>query len=204
MRFCNENNMDQLVKGVTRAQYNAVANRTQSSCLDHIYTNVSYKCSPPLVISFGDSDHDLVSFTRLSKPPPDVSRTIRKRSYKTFDKEQFLYDLAEVDWTDVLVCPDVDTAAELFSLKFSSVLDWHAPWIVFQQRKYHKPWIATSTINLMKERDRLKRVAICLSQQNSNAKARTEEKSAWKKFKDLRNKINNLKKNERIMFKNRF
>ena len=52
----------------------------------------------------------------------------------------------------------------------------------------------------MKGRDRLKRVAICLSQQNSNAKARTEEKSAWKKFKDLRNKINNLKKNEEHNF----
>ena len=201
LRFCNENNMDQLVKGVTRAQYNAVANRTQSSCLDHIYTNVSYKCSPPLVISFGDSDHDLVSFTRLSKPPPDVSRTIRKRSYKTFDKEQFLYDLAEVDWTDVLVCPDVDTAAELFSLKFSSVLDWHAPWIVFQHRKFYKPWITANTIELMKERDRLKKVAINLSQQNSSLGASAEEKDAWRHFKVLRNKINNLKKNEENTFK---
>ena len=150
----------------------------------------------PQVISFGDSDHDMVSVTRLSKQPPEVPRTVRKRSYKMFDEDQFLFDLAEVDWMDVLSCPDIDIAAELFALKFSSVLDWHAPWIIFQQRKYHKPWIASSTINLMKERDRLKRVAICLSQQNSNSEATTEEKSAWKKFKDLRNKINNLNSNK--------
>ena len=196
LRFCNANNIDQLVSGVTRAQYNGAAQRTLMSCLDHIYTNVSHKCSSPQVVSFGDSDHDLISFVRLSKPPPEVSRTIRRRSYTLFDREQFLSDLVEIDWTDVLICQDIDAATEIFTNKFRSVLDCHAPWITFQQRKLHKPWITPQTLDLMKERDHLKKFAINLCQQNASLGPTQEEIDAWNKFKILRNRINNLKKKE--------
>ena len=100
--FCNSNDMEQLIQTVTRTQFNAVTRRTKYSCIDHIYTNVHHKCSPPVVASFGNSDHDLIGFTRLSKGPPEVSRTIRKRSYKFFDKEQFLSDVSDIDWSEVL------------------------------------------------------------------------------------------------------
>ena len=151
LRCCNVNNMEQIIKSVTRTQYNSVTNKTAVSCIDHIYTNVAFKCSSPEVISFGDSDHDLVGVTRLSKRPPEVSRTIRKRSYRYFDKDQFLSDVADINWVDVLSCPDLDYAVELFTEKFRSVLDIHAPWIVFQQRKNHKPWISPQTLELMKK-----------------------------------------------------
>ena len=141
IRFCNSNNVVQLVKGVTRTQYNKVKRRTNVSCLDHIYTNVKYKCSFPTIITFGNSDHDIVGFTRLSKGPPSVSRTIRKRSYKLFDKEQFLSDVSEIDWTDILTCQDIEVATMLFTNKFRAVLDYHVPWVVYQQRKFHRPWL---------------------------------------------------------------
>ena len=201
LSFCNANNLDQLVKTVTRVQFNSVTGRTHTSCIDHIYTNVSHKCSPPQVVSFGDSDHDLVGFTRLSKPPPEVARTIRLRSYKFFDKDQFLSDIAEIDWLEVLTCPDVELAAELFTNRFRSVLDMHAPWIVFQHRKFYKPWISQQTIQLMNERDELKRKAINLSNQNSSLVATEEQVEAWHKFKSLRNRINNSKKNEAYLYK---
>ena len=123
LRCCNINNMEQLIKGVTRVQYNSVTNKTAVSCIDHIYTNVSFKCSSPEVLSFGDSDHDLVGVIRLSKPPPEDSRTIRKRSYKLFDKDQFLSDVADLNWVDVLSCPDLNYATELFTAKFRTLLD---------------------------------------------------------------------------------
>ena len=47
---CNSNNFSKLVKNVTRAQYNYVNNNTDLSCIDCIYTNCKYKCSPPTVI----------------------------------------------------------------------------------------------------------------------------------------------------------
>ena len=148
---------------MTRVQHDSVNNRTNVSCIDHIYTNVRFKCSNPEVISFGNSDHDIVGFTRLSKKPSEPTKTIRKRSYKNFNKDEFLSDLARVDWLDVLSCPDINQATELFTFKFKKILDQHAPWILFQCRKNYKPWITQQTIDLMKERDRWKKLATSLS-----------------------------------------
>ena len=62
-----------------------------------------------------------------------------------FEKEQFLYDLAEVDWTEVLTSREVDEAVCCFTSKFKYILDMHAPWTIFQQRKSFKPWISSET-----------------------------------------------------------
>ena len=181
-RQCNMNNITQLVKSITRVQYNSICKKTNVSCIDHIYTNVKFKCSNPEVINFGSSDHDIIGFTRLSRKPPEVSKTIRKRSYKWFEKEQFLSDLSEIDWSDVLACPDLDYATELFTRKFKFVLDQHAPWILYQERKNYKPWITKETLDLMKERDYWKGFATKLSLSN-NDQASIEEQNAWVKFK---------------------
>ena len=76
-----------------------------------------------------------------------------------------------------------------------------APWIVFQQRKNHEPWITSKTLELIKQRDHNKKIAINLSLKNSTQEACQEEKDAWCKFKKLRNKINNSKKNEADQYK---
>ena len=79
---CNSFNLTQLVKEPTRKQFNSVDATTHQSCIDHIYTNVKHRCSNPEIISFGASDHDLISY---SKEPPSQAKTVRKRSYKNFD-----------------------------------------------------------------------------------------------------------------------
>ena len=88
------------------------------SCIDHVYTNTRFRCSDPVVISFGDSDHDIIKYTRYSKNPPIPGRIICKRSYKEFNKEAFIKDVADTDWTDVYECEDVDLATEIFTSKF--------------------------------------------------------------------------------------
>ena len=99
---CSVNNFSQLVKDVTRVQYNSVMNTTSMSCIDHVYTNVKYRCSKVTVTSFGGSDHDLIGYIRYSKEPPAPSRTIRKRSYSNFDSGKYIENLANVDWRS---CP---------------------------------------------------------------------------------------------------
>ena len=199
--FCNNNNVSQVVEDLTRAQYNSVAGKTDVSCIDHIYTNCTYKCSVPTVTTFGDSDHDIVGFVRLSKEPPAPTRTVRKRSYKYFEKQQFLHDLAEVDWTDVLTCRGVDEAVSCFTSKFKYVLDMHAPWTVFQERKIYKSWISKETKIMMDKRDELKKKAVEISANNSENEATDEEKEAWQRYRKLRNKINNAKKNDEVKYK---
>ena len=60
---CNANNFSQLVKAVTRVQYNAVSNTTDVFCIDHLYTNAKYRSSTVTVTSFGSSDHDMIGYT---------------------------------------------------------------------------------------------------------------------------------------------
>ena len=196
---CHLNNFHQLVKEITRVQYNSVSNTTESSCIDHIYTNAKFRCSNPAVVSFGDSDHDLLQYTRYSKINSDVARTVYKRSYKKFDESKFLQDLSVIDWYDVYGCDDVNSAVEAFTIKFRHILNSHAPWIKVQQRKNFAPWLTSETKRLMTERDKWKKVAKGLVTGSLNdCQAQSQ---AWVQFKKFRNMVNNRKKREEQLYK---
>ena len=152
---CNVSNFCQLVREPTRVMNNSVTNSTDISCLDHVYCNAKFKCSVPLVIPFGASDHDMVSYVRFSKDPPVPARTIRRRSYKHFIEEDFLYDMSLVNWSKVYACVDVDQAVNPFNKKFQQVLYVHARWITVQQRKHFTPWITKELKEMIKGRDML-------------------------------------------------
>ena len=96
--ICNSCNLTQLVKEVTKKQFNSVDGTTSQTCIDHVYTNKKLRCSDPKIVSFGASDHDLVSYLRYSKEPSNQATTIRKRSYKTFDTDKYLSDLKNLNF----------------------------------------------------------------------------------------------------------
>ena len=52
---------EQLVNKYTRVQTNG--DHVQRSCIDHVITNVISKCTPPEVMSGGNSDHMAVLVT---------------------------------------------------------------------------------------------------------------------------------------------
>ena len=190
-------NFTQLVTVPTRFQYNRVTDRTASSCIDHIYSNTKYRCSDITVIPFGNSDHDMLSYIRFSKAPPTPSKTVRKRSYKKFVEKDFLEDLKKVDWSEIYQYEDIDTATTVFTKKFVDVLNMHAPWIIFQQRKSYAPWITEATKQLMKARDELKREAEKCALEGDNAGAA----ATWRRFQRARNTVNNRKRFEENRFK---
>ena len=196
---CDISNFHQLVQDITRVQYNSVTNITKISTIDHIYTNAKFRCSAAQVISFGDSDHDLIGYTRYSKNPPIPSRIVVKRSYKNFNKQAFLSDVENIDWSEVLGCEDVDLATECLTRKFRYVLNVHAPWVRVQQRKSFAPWITEETKELIKQRDIWKQRAKDLAKLSCIAKL--EQIEAWGEYKKYRNKVNNRKKSEEKMYK---
>ena len=147
------------------------------------------------MIPFGASDHNLIGYTRYSKLPPQPSTTIRKRSYKNFDKNKFISDLNRFDWTDVYTCFDINAAVEMLTLKINTILDIHAPWVMYQKRKHHAPWLSNDTLKLMSERDKLKALAAKLSSEGLDASAE------WVRFKSIRNRINNRRKYEEKHYK---
>jgi hypothetical protein len=95
----------------------------------------------------------LISYTRFSKNPPVSARIVCKHSYKNFNSEAFLTDVANTDWSDVQSCKDLDMATECFTRKFSYILNIHAPWVRVQQRKSFAPWITSETKELIKQRE---------------------------------------------------
>ena len=189
---CNAYNFSQLVTDPTRIMYNSVAKTVEMSCIDHIYCNAKYKCSTPTITVSGASDHDMIGYIRYSKAPPSPARTIRRRSYKDFIEEDFITDMAAVDWSEVYMATDLDTATEIFTRKFANVLNVHAPWILFQHRKHFSPWLTEDTKELMDQRDMWKRRAKDLAILNPRSVSE-EQKIAWNEFKKYRNQVNNKK-----------
>ena len=198
---CNTNNFTQLVTSPTRSQYNSVRRETDLSCIDHLYCNTKFRCSKVSVISFGNSDHDLLSYIRYSKEPASPARTIRKRSYKNFVKEEFLLDLSKIDWSPVYSCQDVDQAEATFTRLFQSVINSHAPWVQYQQRKHYVPWLTKETKLLMQQRDSWKQVHLHHALNNLGQTAGDDQIHAWKEYKRFRNIINNRKKSEELVYK---
>ena len=151
------------------------------------------------MISFGDSDHDLIKYTRYSKNPPVPARIVCKRSYKDFNEDAFIEDIAAIDWSEVYGCNDADIAAEVFTRKFRTILNVHAPWVRVQQRKSFSPWITEETKNLIKLRDQWKKTAKDIAMLNSTPCQ--AQSNAWKQYKKYRNQINNRKKHEEENYK---
>ena len=149
---CDKGNFSQLVKDVTRYQNNKVTGTTSMSCIDHVYTNQKFRCSSVTVSPFGNSDHELISYIRVSKEPPCPSRMIRRRTYKNFVKDDFLRDLSKINWSPVYSCQDVDIAVQIFTSIFKEVLNLHAPWISYQLKKKFTPWVTKETKTLIKRK----------------------------------------------------
>ena len=198
--FCDTGNFSQLVTEPTRFMYNSVNNTTEESCLDHIYTNAEYKCSPVTIKAFGASDHDLVTYTRYSKTQPTNTKTIRGRSYKNFCPTNFLQDLQMIDWSDVLGCLDLDEAVKLFTYKFNDIFNKHAPWIIYQQRKHFSPWITEELKIMINLRNSYKKRIKELNK-ISNGIVTHELQATMKEFKYYRNKINNRRKYDENLYK---
>ena len=200
IQCCNSNNFTQMVNQVTRVQHNSTRGETATSCIDHVYCNAKFRMSKVNVLPFGGSDHDAVMYTRYSKVPKPPPRTIRKRSYKHFKKDDYIRDVSDIDFTDVFLATDVDVAADILTEKLVQVLNVHAPWIIFQQRKDFLPWLTPETVQMMQDRNRLKEELKAMVTTDGRA-ASDHQATKWKEFKSLRNQVNNRIRQEEIRYK---
>ena len=127
----------------------------------------------------------LIFAVRKSKSMKTSPRYIRKRSYRNFDPTVFVRAVQEVSWLDVYLSSEVDEAVELFTRKLTEILDEMAPMRSIQVRTNYAPWLCKDTLELMKSRDQVQKLA-----------SETKSRSDWLKYKELRNKINNKLKYE--------
>ena len=122
-------------------------NNIEKSCIDHIATNVPAKCSEAIIVKehLGSSDHMGITITKYTKELKIKPSTIKKRSYKLFDKERFVQEIKYTDFSKVLTSENIEEAAEEFSTTFRNVLDNHAPVKIFQTRRNYCPWLTEET-----------------------------------------------------------
>ena len=85
--------------------------------------------------------------------------TVKKRSYNNFNENEFLKDIIEEDFIEVINTNNLGQAASNFSHIFTKILDKHAPIKTFQQHKNYVPFLSKETKIAMKNRDELKKKA---------------------------------------------
>ena len=127
----------------------------------------------------------MITGVRHSKSFKTSPKYICKRSYKNFDPEAFSTEVQNVSWLDLYLSSDVEEAVGIFSTKITDILDVMAPVKTFQVRTKFAPCLFKQTVESMKERDQLHKVA-----------SETKERDDWNNFKHIRNRINNRLKYE--------
>ena len=68
-------------------------------------------------------------------------------------ESEYITDVASLDFT--CVYNSIDEAAALLTAKLVTVLNHHAPWIIYQERKNFTPWIQSETLAMMRKRDEM-------------------------------------------------
>jgi hypothetical protein len=144
----------QLVKSPTRIT------PTTSTLIDHIYTNKPKAVSDVGVSNLSVSDHYPVVCSwssKLPKPKKNDHTTITYRTFKHFSKDEFLFDLENTPFNDVLLSYDPNTALSIWYSLFLKVLNKHAP---LRERRVKSntlpPWLTPEIMQAMALRNDLR------------------------------------------------
>ena len=183
--FNLEQTFVQVVERYTRTELRG--NSIQKGCLDHISTNSPGKCEASEVLAGGNSDHLAVMIVKRSKEIKTKPEVVRKRSYKNFNKDNFLREVKFTSFDSVLEEADPSKAAEELSKIFGKILDNHAPVKIFQTRKHYAPWLSDEIKEMIVKRNQLKVESIVSS-----------DPETQKELKRLRNRIKTLLKTEKV------
>jgi hypothetical protein len=167
--------MKQIVVSPTRVT------TSSSSLLDVILTTCPDDHVRTEVIDLSLSDHSLVSTeVKTEMKPKSSHKTVTFRNFRHFNETVFLEDLKKC--SAVINCDfDVVDLAEkwdAFKNAFVSICNNHAPMCTRRMKDRHNPWIDASIVNLMYERDFVKRQAV-----------RNKDELLFRKYQELRNEV---------------
>ncbi|CAB4002993.1 Hypothetical predicted protein [Paramuricea clavata] len=170
--FCHCLNLTQLIDKPTR-----VTSRS-STLIDVMMTSNKDLIAEIGVLETYISDHFLVYCSlklKLIKPHPIC---ITARSYKHYDRNQFLCDLACIPWHENLFVENVNDKLSHFDSNFQNALARNAPIKTMKIRHRQVPFVDNEIKELMKNRKRLHKFARL-----------TRMPSDWEKYRALRDKV---------------
>ena len=127
--------------------------------IDHIYCNIEANIISINVPQIGLSNHFPIFLTRKtnSSLPKSSHHTIRYRSYKNINEENFMSDLQSAPWDVIKVFDGTNDILEEWSNLFLSVVDKHLPLKSHRVKHKQQPkWITPEIIDEIKTTDRYK------------------------------------------------
>ncbi|XP_057316787.1 uncharacterized protein LOC130657807 [Hydractinia symbiolongicarpus] len=125
---------------------------SSSTLIDLFISNSEHICHSS-VIDMGLSDHSFIYAIRKWKWVKIPAKVIKSRSFKNFNKENFLYDLHSVNWNEILNKDNLDTGCNIFNEFVTNKIDQHSP-IKSSRVKGNCPqWLNDDLIHAIKERD---------------------------------------------------
>ena len=130
-----------------------------STLIDHVYSNSPSNISSVTVPKVGLSDHYPIFLTRKinASLPKSSHYTIKYRSYKNFNEENFINELSSASWDVIKVFEDPDDILETWSTMFLDIVDIHLPVKEHRVKNKQQPkWLTPEIMNAMKTRDRYK------------------------------------------------
>ena len=130
------------------------------------------------VISLSISDHELICATLKLKKERAKPAYFTTRSFKNYDRQEFLRDMSNVPWSVVDCFDDVEDRLGAFNLLFNEVLDRQAPIGKIKGRNRPNPFVTDEIGGLMKTRDMWRKQA-----------RKTKDPLTWASYKTLRQEV---------------
>eukprot|EP00745_Piridium_sociabile_P033008 TRINITY_DN5647_c0_g1_i9.p1 TRINITY_DN5647_c0_g1~~TRINITY_DN5647_c0_g1_i9.p1 ORF type:complete len:921 (+),score=13.12 TRINITY_DN5647_c0_g1_i9:226-2988(+) len=166
---------------------------SSKTLIDHIYVsskqNILEVCSPLC----GCSDHSPVCLTWLKKGtkiPKPCHKVITYRSFTHFDKDLFLFDLAQSSLSNIYQFTDPDEAFEFWHRTFTEVYNKHAPFKIKRVKHTPKPpWYTDDIKEAANVRDTFLRTKQFEDFQKQRNKVTTMLRSSRKRY--FRNLVHN-------------
>ena len=159
---------------------------TSSTLIDHIASKKPENVVASGVLRITLSDHYLVYVARKFMGSTKRQRkTISTRKMKSFNSDNFLSDLGQIDWESIISsCKDIDEAVNKWSYLLSLVIEKKAPLTELKVSDKYSPWLTKEFKAIARTKDKLKNMAI---KNNSSI--------LMASYRHVRNRVNNLNKN---------
>lgn len=132
----------------------------KTSLLDNIYVKMNhYESNTPGILSTKQSDHFpvFVLGNKIKQKEPR-NKTVTYRNFSHINVQTFKNELEKIDWTQVTLQPDANSAYNLFHNVYQIIYDRNFPEITSKFNKYtHKtnPWVTKGIMKSILFRDNL-------------------------------------------------
>lgn len=134
---------------------------TTATLIDHIWSSQPEKNTGCYIINIDLSDHFPILAEFRLKSTRKETNNVFKRTFSATQTENFLEDLAAVDWSQIFTTEDVESAYNLFYEIFHRLFQLHFPVKRMPLRRKNKlcPYITPALQKSIREKNRLERLA---------------------------------------------